>query len=159
MEKDKAVEEIARWLRPKILKEVEGYGKDCITPWNECCEAIRNYWLKQAQELIDKFRQLGWQPPVEVPQDKVEKIRENLNYCYAEGRYSTKPGYRWSKERIIEYALDQICQLFTIKPEDLPLQVKNERFWSMTESERSAFRDGAKAQRDDMLKRLGVKEE
>lgn len=59
--------------------------------------------------------------------EEVKKIREYLEYCYDEGKFSADPSYCWSKEIIIGYALDKICQLFP-KTEDNPdgYEVKSE---------------------------------
>ena len=44
--------------------------------------------------------------------EEVKKIRHHLEYCYDEGKFSSDPNYHWSKEKIIEHALEKIYQMF-----------------------------------------------
>jgi len=43
-------EKLARWLRPFMLNEIEGV--DGITPWEQCGQDTKDYWLRQADKIL-----------------------------------------------------------------------------------------------------------
>ncbi len=55
---DKMVEVLARWLRTYQLKEVEGTGDDCITPWTKCPREGKDYWRKEARGLLTYLQEI-----------------------------------------------------------------------------------------------------
>ena len=51
--REETIEKIAQRIRPVALNEIEGHGKDCITPWGEIEEdsVVRGHWILVATQL------------------------------------------------------------------------------------------------------------
>ena len=60
MDREQAIERIARWLRPFTLRDVEGTSG--IKPWDECSQKTKEYWLNEASKVLTFLESLGCRP-------------------------------------------------------------------------------------------------